>query len=208
MRLLRPLLTVFAALALVLAGCGDDDSPADPTPEGIGDDDDTPATVPDDDDGAVGEDVEGDGPMDVLDEDSQTNTTTTPPDDLVPEPGDVLVTGDFADGDIRLLLTEDSECAIREAQTAGGESAAEVRGATEDGDRFTLDWSTDAGTLVSEVVLDGESWTADADLDRADDQAVEVTPNGEVLLEAEYSSADGQEIDAVLYVNCRPEATG
>ena len=205
MPLLRVLLSVLASFALVIGACGDDDDDsADPTPEAIGEDD-TNATVPRDDGGAIGEDVPDDRPIadGGEDEDSQTDTPAPGDDEVVPRSNNARVIGDFAGEGIDLLLTEDAECIIEETPDAGGETDAVVRGATADGQRFTFDWSVDLGSLESTLELDGTTWTVDVDTDEQNEADVTLTRNGEVFFEAEYT-ANGEEADAQLYVNCQP----
>lgn len=187
-----PLFALLGALVLLAGACGDGETDADPTPP-LGDDD-TNATVPRDNSGAIGEDGEDDSQTDVgrLDE------------DVVPTSGTARVVGDFGGSDLELLLTEDARCEIREAPEAGDEPAAEVSGETEDGTRFTLDWSVSVGELTSTLEVDGTTWTAAPPVNELDEQVIRLTRNGEVYLETSYESG-GEVSEALFYVNCRPD---
>ena len=186
-----------AGLVMLLAACGDGNSGADPTPPGIGDDD-TNATVPRDDDGAIGE---------PHDEDSQTDSTdTASEDDVVPNSNRARVVGSVGDREIDVVLDEDTACAIEEPADAGGEAAAEVDGMSSDGARFTLDWSVDDGELDVRLELGGSVWTIDRDLDGVEPPVIELTRDGEVLIDSAFETDGGGSVDGVLYVNCQPMA--
>jgi hypothetical protein len=187
----RTAAAVLAASALLLSGCGDEETATDPTPDDLSDPD---ATVPADDDGAVGE---------PDDEDSQTDDQEPSADDVVPSSNRARVAGPFGGRDLNLVLTEDARCAIEE-EGAGGESGAEVTGATEDGTTFSLDWSVDAGKLSASLEIEGTTWTVERDTDGTDEQVIRLTRAGEVLLDTEFESGAGESAEALLYVNCQP----
>lgn len=192
-RFLRLPLVVLVAVAIGVGACGDGETDTDPTPPL--DDEEGSGTVPRDDSGAVGE---------PDDEDSQTDVGRLE-EDVVPTSGTALVIGAFGDDDIELELTEDTQCAIREAPEAGDQAAAEVEGATTGGESFSLDWSVDVGNLTSTVELDGTTWTTAADLDERDERVIRLTRNGEVFLDVTYEAGTGEERQAQLFVNCRPD---
>lgn len=195
-RLLRLPLTLLAALAMVLSACGDDED--DPTP-GLLDDSAPDATVSNDSEGAVGEPPEeAEDLTDRGNEDSQTNTTFGGNDSVMPTSNEFRVNGPFGDQDLFLLFDQESECAIDEEM-----AAAELTGSTSDGERFDLFWSTDASIFRSTLVVDDTTWTVDVSID--DNEVVELTANGEILLETSYESDAGELRDAQFLVNCQPE---
>jgi hypothetical protein len=217
-RPIRSLVTLFAALGLLVAACDDgEDVTAEPIPGDTFEDEEAAPDeelTPPEEDGLFGDDEtfedEAEEPEPVpedeepVPEDEEELEPTAEDDELSAVSGRIEVSGTFGDEEIDMALTEDTSCTIEQLE---GELSASVHGGTADAG-FLLDLPRMEGDAeaTGAVFLDGATFRAGPGVEDTEAPKVRLLREGELSVVGTFVSDDGETRQADLVVDCRPES--